>query len=52
MELYRFEEDNLKVKDKKEFKKEEKNSKGIMSELLTEFNSMKMADESEISEVL
>lgn len=50
--LYRFEEDNLKVKDKKEFKKEEKNSKEIMSELLTEFNSMKMADESEISEVL
>lgn len=42
--LYRFAEDNLKVKDKKEHKKEEKDTKEIMSELLTEFNSMKMAE--------
>lgn len=45
--LYRFAEDNLKVKDKKEHKKEEKDNKEIMSELLTEFNSMKMAEVAE-----
>lgn len=42
--LYRFSEDNIQVKDKKEIKREEKDSKEIMSELLTEFNSMKMAN--------